>query len=105
MITVHGVDRSGKTHIINAADGSTLLEVLRDQGDFDIAAICGGSCACATCHVYVDAVWRGRMPEQSYDEESLLENLDNIQEGSRLSCQIRITEELDGLVVVLAPED
>ena len=64
-----------------------------------ILADCGGSCACATCRVYVPDAWHGRLPEPSEEEQSMLTYADDRRSGVRLSCQIKVTEELDGLTV------
>lgn len=74
--------------------------------DFELAAICGGMMSCSTCHVYVDAAWREKMPPLSRDERELLEESSHYDEGaSRLSCQIEIKSDLAGLKVTVAPED
>jgi 2Fe-2S ferredoxin len=69
-----------------------------------IDADCGGACACATCHVYVDEAWREKTGERSAMEDSMLDFAENVADNSRLSCQIRVTDALDGLVVKM-PED
>ena len=80
------------------------MEVLRDL-DGGVAAICGGMCSCATCHVYVAPEWRERVPAQQSDEWELVSELQHHRDGSRLSCQIRLSEDLNGLRVTLAPEE
>ena len=67
-------------------------------------AECGGACACATCHVYVDEDWKDKVPEKSEEEMDMLDLAFDVQENSRLSCQITITPDLDGLKVTLAPD-
>jgi 2Fe-2S ferredoxin len=75
------------------------------NGVSGIAAICGGACSCATCHVYIDETWRSRTGARNDLEESMLEMADDVQPNSRLACQIKMTEELDGLVVHIPDGD
>jgi 2Fe-2S ferredoxin len=104
MAKIIVTDRDGTTHTIEGKTGLSVMENLRDN-DFPVAAICGGCCSCATCHVYVDESWFVKLPERFDDERELLEGSSHMQSRSRLSCQIEFTEELDGLAVVIAPED
>lgn len=97
-------DRNQQVIEFDAATGTSLMEALRDTAGLDVAAICGGSCSCATCHVYVASAWLEKLPAQQPDELELVEFLDAYRETSRLSCQIPVTDELDGLEVELAPE-
>lgn len=97
-------DREGATRTIEGQTGLSVMENLRDN-DFPIAAICGGCCSCATCHVYLDEAWFAKLPERFDDERELLEGSGHMQETSRLSCQIEFTDELDGLSLTIAPED
>lgn len=98
-------DTSGTEHIVEARPGTSLMEVLREL-DYGVAAICGGICSCATCHVYVSPDWIGKLPDQHSDEKELLMGLDNWKpERSRLSCQIPFTPALDGIEVEIAPEE
>lgn len=97
--------RSGEVHALEAEVHRTLMETIRDSGVSDLLALCGGSCSCATCHVYVDDAFADRLPRITDDEDSLLEGSDHRNSTSRLSCQIRMTAELDGLQVQIAPED
>jgi len=103
MTKIFVTDRSGEEHEIKAQDGSTLMEIIRDEG-LDIEASCGGCCACATCHVYVDSDWKSKLKEKDDDEESMLDQAFDVKENSRLSCQINFTKELDGIKLILAPE-
>lgn len=98
---VHVSDFTGRMHALDAPEGWRLMEVLRDYG-FPIKAECGGACACATCHVYVDEAWVGRLPEMRADEEEMLDEAFDVQDNSRLSCQIILEDGLDGLAVRLA---
>ena len=88
----------GSSRGIDAAEGSTLLEASRRLG-VAIEGACGGSMACATCHVVVDSAFNHRLPEPSAEEEDMLDLAAEVQANSRLGCQIRLTEALDGLVV------
>jgi ferredoxin, 2Fe-2S len=101
-MNVHVRDRDGKETILQADPGMRLMEVIRNAG-LPIRAECGGACACATCHVYVEASWLEKLPPKDENETALIEYADGVGELSRLSCQIRLTEELDGLRVTLAP--
>jgi 2Fe-2S ferredoxin len=98
-------DRRGKKHAVEGAVGLSLMEVIRDNGVDDLLALCGGCCSCATCHVYVDADFARLLPPVGTDENDLLDSSDHRTERSRLSCQIPMTEDLDGLRVTIAPED
>jgi 2Fe-2S ferredoxin len=95
--------RTGETRRIDAAGEHSIMETLRDNGIDEIEALCGGSCACATCHVYIDDKFKERLPPMSAAENDLLDASDSRRANSRLSCQIILTEELDGLEVEVAP--
>ena len=96
-------DRSGKKSEIEYDSNFTLMEALRDNG-YDIEASCGGCCACATCHVYIDEKWTNKLKNMDDDEESMLDQAFDVKNNSRLSCQIDLAEELDGLEIEIAPE-
>lgn len=100
-------DRSGVDHVIEGIAGWRLMEIIRDYGMRDpslaIKAECGGACACATCHVYVDPLWQHRLAPKTAEEEERLDDAFEVSDRSRLSCQILMQEELDGLKVALAP--
>ena len=96
-------NRDGKKHEIDADPNFTLMEAIRDKG-FDIEASCGGCCACATCHVYIDEKWKTRVTKLNDDEESMLDLAFDVRDNSRLSCQIELSDELDGLEIEIAPE-
>ena len=98
-------NREGETSEIEVEDGLTVMEAIRDNGFDELLALCGGCCSCATCHVFVDEGAIEKLPTMSEDEDDLLESSDHRKEGSRLSCQIPFTAELDGLKVTIAPED
>ena len=96
-------DREGNKQILEADTNSTLMEIIRDEG-MGVEAACGGCCACATCHVYIDDKWLNKLNPKNDDEESMLDQAFDVKVNSRLSCQINLTDELDGLELELAPE-
>ena len=96
-------DREGNKQILEADTNSTLMEIIRDAG-LDIEAACGGCCACATCHVYIDDKWLHKLEPIDDDEESMLDQAFDVKKNSRLSCQIQLNEALDGIELELAPE-
>jgi len=96
-------DRDGKEHILEGRDGWTVMEILRDAG-LPITAECGGACACATCHVYVDEEWAAKLPDKSATETDMLDMALAVEANSRLSCQIICSDALDGIRVTVAPE-
>ncbi len=95
-------DYDGKTHELEALEGWRVMEIIRDWG-LDMKAECGGACACATCEVYVDEDWFNKLKPASDEEENMLDQVPDVESNSRLSCQIIMSEELDGLKVTLAP--
>ena len=97
------IDRDGNKHELEGDPNSTLMEILRDA-DLDIEAACGGCCACATCHVYINDQWLEKISPKDDDEESMLDQAFDVKNTSRLSCQISLSEELDGIELELAPE-
>ncbi len=97
------IDREGKLHELEAEKGLVLMEIIRDA-DLPIEAACGGCAACATCHVYVDNDWKSKLNKIEDEEESMLDQAFNVKENSRLSCQIEYNDDLDGILVTLAPE-
>ena len=97
------VDRQGKEYTLEGRDGWTVMEILR-EGGLDIAAECGGACACATCHVYVNDGWLEKLPPRSDGETDMLDMALAVEPNSRLSCQIVCSEALDGIKVTVAPE-
>jgi ferredoxin, 2Fe-2S len=99
-----GTDRQGNTREVEGRDGWSVMEILRDAG-FDVAAECGGACACATCHVYVTDGWYGKLPEPSEAEIDMLDMALAVEPGSsRLSCQIICSADADGIKVTVAPD-
>jgi ferredoxin, 2Fe-2S len=99
MVRITYVDNSGAKRTVDAELGSTVMETAIKQGVPGIEAECGGACACATCHVYVDEAWREKTGQPSPMEEDMLDFGYDVRANSRLSCQIKVTTELDGLVV------
>ncbi len=97
---IHAIDRQGKEHELEGRDGWSVMEILRDGG-LDIAAECGGACACATCHVYVEPEWFGKLPPPEEMEEGMLESVWQSRSNSRLSCQVTLVADLDGLQVTV----
>ena len=96
-------DREGNTHEIKSEDGLTLMETIRDAG-LDIEAACGGCCACATCHIYIDKEWLDKLPKIEEEEESMLDQAFHVTNQSRLGCQIQYSDKFNGIKVELAPE-
>jgi ferredoxin, 2Fe-2S len=103
MAGISVIDRDGEEHALEATPGWSVMEIIREN-DLPIEAACGGCCACATCHVYVDEAWLAKLEAASDEEDRMLDEAYQVQENSRLSCQISFHEDLDGLKVTLAPE-
>ena len=97
------IESNGTEHAVDAEVGATVMESAIKNGVPGIEAECGGACACATCHVYVDDAWREKTGEPSPMEEDMLDFAFDVRPSSRLSCQIKVTEDLDGLVVTVPP--
>lgn len=97
------IDRDGQKHTLPALSGWRVMEIIRDH-DLPIKAECGGSCACATCHVYIAKEWRNKLVPPDSEEEYMLDTVEGYDpEKSRLSCQVLMRDDLDGMVVTLAP--
>ena len=103
MSTVYVKDREGNSHEIKSENGLTLMEIIRDAG-LDIEAACGGCCACATCHIYIDKEWLDKLPKIEEEEESMLDQAFHVTNQSRLGCQIQYSDKFNGIKVELAPE-
>ena len=99
MAKIHFVDHTGETRTIDVENGATVMEAAIRNAIPGIEAECGGACACATCHVYVDPAWLGRLGEREEMEEGMLESAWEPRFNSRLSCQVTITADMDGLEV------
>jgi 2Fe-2S ferredoxin len=93
----------GSSHRLEALEGWRVMEVIRDWG-LPIKAECGGACACATCHAWVDAKWLPKLTPPTHEELEMLDGAFHVDERSRLCCQIIMSPELDGLELELAPE-
>jgi 2Fe-2S ferredoxin len=101
MIHVTFVTREGQVLEVAATEGASLMETAVRNGVAGIEAECGGSCSCATCHVYVDPQWREKVGEANAMESDMLDMAYEVAPNSRLACQIRILPALDGLTVRL----
>ncbi|MYZ49929.1 2Fe-2S iron-sulfur cluster-binding protein [Propylenella binzhouense] len=99
MAKITFITVDGTRYDVTADSASTVMEAAIRNGVPGIEAECGGACACATCHVYVDEAWREATGEPQPMEEDMLDFAYDVRPGSRLSCQIRVTDALDGLVV------
>ena len=104
MPVIRVTDRDGVEREVEAPAGAVLMEPLRDMDD-GVTAICGGMCSCATCHVYVDPEWAAKLPAAMSDELDMIGDLSERKANSRLSCQIVLKNEYDGLKVTIAPEE
>ncbi len=105
MTKITVISRDGQGREIEAQNGLSLMEVIRDNGFDELLALCGGCCSCATCHVTIDPAYAAALPAMTEDENDLLDSSDNRNAQSRLSCQIPVSDALEGLVVTIAPED
>ena len=101
MAKITYIQPDGTQNVVEAKVGWSVMEGAIKNRVRGIDADCGGACACATCHVYVDEAWREKTGSPSAMEESMLDFAEGVQEGSRLSCQIKVTDALDGLIVRL----
>ena len=98
------IDRDGKEYSVEAKSGLKVMETLREL-DYGIAAICGGMCSCATCHIYIEADWAAKLPAPMSDERELLSELSHYRNTSRLSCQVEMSDALAGMRVTIAPDE
>jgi 2Fe-2S ferredoxin len=101
MAKITYIEHDGTEHSVDVKTGLSVMEGAIKNNVPGIDADCGGACACATCHVYVDAAWESKTGDKSAMEESMLDFAENVEANSRLSCQIKVTDDLDGLVVRL----
>ena len=95
------IEFDGTAHEVDVPAGGSVMEAAVSNNVPGIDADCGGACACATCHVYVDQAWLDKTGDKSAMEESMLDFAENVEPNSRLSCQIKVSDALDGLVVRL----
>lgn len=104
MVNITVTSRSGENHDIAGRPGQSLMEAMRDAGLEEILALCGGCLSCATCHVHIDPLWADRLPAISADENDLLDSSEYRDASSRLSCQILLDQNLNGLTLRVAAE-
>ena len=101
MPTIRFIEHSGREHAVDAKTGQSVMQAAVDNMVPGIIADCGGTCSCATCQAYIDEPWLSKLPAMEEGEDGMLDGSSHRKENSRLSCQIVVTEELDGLVVRL----
>ena len=99
MAKITYIEHIGKSHVIDVSDGLSIMEGAVENNIPGITAECGGACACATCHVYVDEKWLSKLQKKENAEEDMLDMAFEPNKFSRLACQITVAEDLDGLVV------
>ena len=100
MAKITYIEHNGTEHVVDVPNGLTVMEGARDNGIPGIEADCGGACACSTCHVYVDLAWVDKLPKVDSMEEDMLDFAYEPRPGqSRLTCQLKVTDALEGLVV------
>src|ERR1700734_1006339 len=99
MVKITFIDTAGTARTVEGEVGSTVMETAIKNGVPGIEAECGGACACSTCHVYIDDAWREKVGEPSPMEEDMLDFAYEVQPNSRLSCQLKVSEDLGGLRV------
>ena len=98
------ITREGESRDIQADNDLSLMEVIRDNGFDELLALCGGCCSCATCHVHIDPAFADKLPPMGDDENDLLDSTDHRSDTSRLSCQIPVSDALEGLIVTIAAD-
>ena len=99
MPKIKFVEHSGQEHLVDAPVGQSVMQAATNNMVPGIIADCGGNCACATCHVYIDEQWREHIPPAKKEEREMIDCALHVEDNSRLSCQVHMTPELDGLVV------
>ena len=99
MAKITYIQPDGTSQTVEAQPGITVMEAAKLNSVAGIEAECGGACACATCHVYVDGAWKAKVGKPAEMEEDMLDFAFEVKDSSRLSCQIKVTPELDGLVL------
>lgn len=99
MPTINFILADGSQRVIEGEVGTSVMQLARRNDLSGILAECGGSCCCATCHVHIDPDWIDRLQEMDDDERDMLDFAEDVDSLSRLSCQIGITEDIDGLIV------
>jgi len=103
MGVINVIDHEGKRHELEAVEGWRIMEIIREHG-LPMEGLCGGACACATCHVYVDGDWQEKLHGVRDDEDAMLDEVPGVADNLRLSCQLIYSETLDGLTVTLDRE-
>ena len=101
MAKIRYIEFNGEEHTVDVQNGLTVMEGAIKNKVPGIDADCGGACACATCHVYVQKEWLNKLPPKEDTEEDMLDFAFDVRENSRLSCQLTVSDELDGLIVDL----
>ena len=105
MVRLVVTNRVGEAIEVDAQPGISMMENIRELDD-SVEAICGGMCACATCHVYIEPAWADRLPERGYEELLMLQDLESFDaDRSRLSCQIEVADAQDGIAMTVGPEE
>lgn len=104
MPTAVFIDHTGAATQVEAPSNKNLMQIALDNHVADILGDCGGACSCATCHGYVDAPWLSKLPPKTETEVFMLESVPDLRENSRLCCQIRMSQALDGIVIHLPAE-
>jgi ferredoxin, 2Fe-2S len=104
MAKITYIQRDGGVRTIAVDNDTSVMQAAVANAIAGIDAICGGACACATCHVYVDENWLAKLPAPSETETAMLECACDVRPNSRLSCQIRVGENIDGLTVTVAKQ-
>ncbi len=99
MVKITYIQHNGDSKTVDAEVGMTVMETALKNDVPGIDAECGGACACATCHVYVDDAWVEKVGDKQETEEDMLDFAFEVTDNSRLSCQIKVTDALDGLVL------
>jgi 2Fe-2S ferredoxin len=101
MAKIRFIQHDGTERVVEGEAGSSIMQTARDNMVAGIIGDCGGNCSCATCHGYVDPAWINKVPPRSESEAIMLEGVMHLEDNSRLTCQIKLTPELDGIVVRL----
>ncbi len=105
MPTIRVIQKDGSEKVIEAESGNSLMNILRDAEFEAVEGVCDGAMACATCHVYVHPDWADKIEEEgeekTEDEEDILDMAFDIEDASRLGCQIRMSDKLDGIIVAI----
>jgi 2Fe-2S ferredoxin len=99
MARITYIEFNGEAHVVDVAPGLSVMEGAKRNNVPGIDADCGGGCSCGTCHVYIEPAWRERVGGRTPIEDATIEFAENVEANSRLSCQIKVTDELDGLVL------